>query len=135
MTKKEREIILAHIAEREETYSYYYWMNNNNKESYTASHVCRELIHLAAELGFTFEEINAVADPAAERGKHRAERELKSRAETLYLDRETGKTISRAELEQEFQSLQSNDPETYNYTFSEYLRDCLGKNGSLMEAK
>lgn len=46
---------------------------------------------------------------------------------------ETGKTISRAELEQEFQTLKAEDPETYNYTFSEYLRDCLGKNGSLME--
>lgn len=132
MTKKEREIILAHIAEREETYSYYYWMNND-KESYTASHICRELIHLAAELCFTFEEINTVADPAAERGKHRAERELKSIAETLYLDRETGTTITRAELEQEFERMKSDDPETYNYTFSEYLRDCLGKNGSLLE--
>lgn len=145
MTKKEKETIFSKIAEYAKPAGYYYGrgMKDDANEMFQRLRVVKDV---ADALGFSREEITETANAwtkigerqgkaelAAERGKHRAERELKSLAETLYLDRETGKTISRAELEQEFQTLKSDDPESYNYTFSEYLHDCLGKNGSLME--
>ena len=52
----------------------------------------------------------------------------------LYIDTESNSIITEAELKTEFEALKAEDPETYNYTFSEYLNNCTSKNGFLEEA-
>lgn len=52
-----------------------------------------------------------------------------------YRDTETGNIITEEELQTEFEELKSGSPEEYNYTFSEYIRNCTAKNGFLEEIK
>lgn len=42
-----------------------------------------------------------------------------------FFDHETGETISAAELYREFLALKYEDPDTYDYSFSEYIENCL----------
>lgn len=46
---------------------------------------------------------------------------------------ENGNIITLAELQQEFTEKQKNDPDTYNYTFNNYVYNCTDKNGTLTE--
>jgi len=49
-----------------------------------------------------------------------------------FFDIETRETITEMELESEFAELKKADPETYDYNFSEYITNCTGKNGTLV---
>ena len=48
---------------------------------------------------------------------------------------ENGNIITLQELQQEFEQKQKNDPETYNYSFNNYILNCTDKNGILKEIK
>lgn len=51
-----------------------------------------------------------------------------------YIDTESGAVVSRAQIEEEFEQLQIDDPETYGgITFEMYLANCTDKNGFLEE--
>ena len=50
-----------------------------------------------------------------------------------YFDTETLKTITETELKAVFDKLKSDDPETYDYSFKDYIRNCTDKNGVLIE--
>lgn len=52
-----------------------------------------------------------------------------------FRDTETGNIITEEELKAEFEELKNGSPEEYNYTFSEYIRNCTAKNGFLEEIK
>ena len=51
----------------------------------------------------------------------------------LYRDTENGEILTEAQLKEEFEVLKAEEPETYNYTFKEYLKNCTSKNGFLEE--
>lgn len=53
----------------------------------------------------------------------------------LYRDTETGKIITEQELKEEFEGLQKADPDTYCYTFADYIRNITGKDGTMEEEK
>ena len=53
----------------------------------------------------------------------------------LYRDTETGETITEAQLQAEFETLKAEEPETYNYTFNQYILNCISKNGFLEAIK
>ena len=53
----------------------------------------------------------------------------------LYRDTENGETITEAQLQAEFETLKAEEPETYNYNFAEYLKNCTSKNGFLEAIK
>lgn len=58
----------------------------------------------------------------------------KARArDRLFRDTETGEIIHENELKQIFAKLKEEQPEEYNYTFWEYIKNCLSKNGFLEE--
>lgn len=48
-----------------------------------------------------------------------------------YRDTENGEILTESQLKAEFKTLKAEEPETYNYTFKEYLKNCTGKNGFL----
>jgi len=50
-----------------------------------------------------------------------------------FFDTETRETITETELKAEFNELKNSDPETYNYSFPEYIANCTSKNGVLIE--
>jgi len=53
----------------------------------------------------------------------------------FYIDTEYGTLVSLAELQDEFEQLQLDDPDTYGgITFDLYLANCTGKDGFLEEA-
>lgn len=52
-----------------------------------------------------------------------------------YKDIESGDIITEAELQAEFAEMQAENPDEYNYTFPEYIRNCTAKNGFLEEIK
>lgn len=49
----------------------------------------------------------------------------------LFRDTELGYIMSENELKQEFEALKSESPDEYDYTFSEYVKNCTSKNGFL----
>lgn len=51
----------------------------------------------------------------------------------FYRDTETGEIIPESVLQAEFNRLRAEDPETYNYSFFDYIRNCTDKNGFLEE--
>lgn len=51
----------------------------------------------------------------------------------LFRDTESGEIITESALKVEFDGLKAEDPETYDYTFGEYIRNCTAGNGFLME--
>lgn len=131
MNKSERKTILDTVYDRAEIHGYY--CLTNNAEEKTSAHICMEIERLAQNLGIPAEEINEYAKEGYAAGEQRAKRENQASAQKLYRDLETGTTITRTELEQEFKSLKEEDPETYDYSFSAYLAECTGKNGTLEE--
>lgn len=52
-----------------------------------------------------------------------------------YKDIESGDIITEAELQAEFAEMQAENPDEYNYSFSDYIRNCTAKNGFLEEIK
>ena len=50
-----------------------------------------------------------------------------------FFDIETRETITETELKAEFDELKAHDPETYDYSFTDYIRNCTDKNGTLTE--
>lgn len=53
----------------------------------------------------------------------------------LYRCTETDETLTEAQLQAEFETLKAEEPETYNYNFNEYLKNCTSKNGFLEVVK
>ena len=51
----------------------------------------------------------------------------------FYYDAEACAVISLPELMQSFEIMQADMPEEFNYDFSDYLENCLSKNGALCE--
>jgi ABC-type Zn uptake system ZnuABC Zn-binding protein ZnuA len=51
-----------------------------------------------------------------------------------FLD-ERGYIITLDELQKEFIELQQENPDEYNYSFNEYIKNCTCKNGTLTEIK
>ena len=49
----------------------------------------------------------------------------------VYRDTESGKILTETQLEAEFEALKEGQPEEYNYTFNQYLRNSTSKNGFL----
>ena len=50
-----------------------------------------------------------------------------------FIDTETGEIITINQLQREFEKLKTEQPEEYNYTFEQYIRNCTNKNGFLKE--
>ena len=48
---------------------------------------------------------------------------------------ERGHLITEQELRQEFGMLKLIDPDNYNYSFENYNRNCIDKNGTLTELR
>ena len=53
----------------------------------------------------------------------------------LCRDTENGETLTEAQLITEFETLKAEEPETYDYNFNEYLKNCTSKNGFLEAIK
>lgn len=51
----------------------------------------------------------------------------------LFRDTESGAIITESALKAEFEALKAEDPDTYDYNFYDYVRNCTSKNGFLME--
>ena len=49
-----------------------------------------------------------------------------------FLD-EAGKIVMESELYEDFQNMKKEDPEEYGYSFTDYVRECTGKNGTLKQ--
>lgn len=131
MNKTERKTILDTVYDRAEIHGYY--CLTNNAEAKTSAHICMEIECLAQNLGIPYDEINEYAKEGYAAGEQRAKREKQASAQKLYRDLETGNTITRAELERVFETLRSESPEEYDYSFSRYIMECTGKNGTLEE--
>ncbi len=50
-----------------------------------------------------------------------------------FYDIETQEVITEKELQKEFEELKASDPETYSYSFQQYIKNCTDKNGTLKE--
>ena len=131
MNKSERKTILDTVYDCAEIYGYHYL--TNNAEAKTSAHICMEIERLAQNLGIPHATINEYAKEGHAAGEQRAKRENQASAQKLYRDLETGNTITRAELERVFETLRSESPEEYDYSFSRYIMECTGKNGTLEE--
>lgn len=53
----------------------------------------------------------------------------------LYRDTENGNIITIDELAAEFDELKATTPDEYDYSFIQYLNNCLSKNGFLEAVK
>ena len=51
----------------------------------------------------------------------------------IFRDTESNKILTEAQVKAEFETLKAEEPETYNYNFYEYLKNCTSKNGFLEE--
>ena len=51
----------------------------------------------------------------------------------MYTDIETGKTVTTEQLYTEYLSARSEQPDEYNYTFPEYIRNCLTEHNGTLE--
>lgn len=49
----------------------------------------------------------------------------------LYRCTETKEILTEAQLQKEFETLKAEDPETYDYNFTDYIKNCTSKNGFL----
>ena len=52
-----------------------------------------------------------------------------------FRDTESGDIVTIDELRAEFENLKASDPETFDYDFPAYIRNCTDKNGFLEELK
>lgn len=50
-----------------------------------------------------------------------------------FYDTESEKIISEDELRKEFESLQAEQPEEYDYTFAEHILNCTDDDGTLIQ--
>ena len=48
---------------------------------------------------------------------------------------ENGNFIPEQELRKEFEMLKLTDPDTYGYSFENYIRNCTDKNGTVTELR
>lgn len=48
-----------------------------------------------------------------------------------YVDLNSREVIAEDRLRKDFAIMQAEDPDIYNYSFDEYIRNCTGKNGFL----
>ena len=53
----------------------------------------------------------------------------------VYKCTETGEIITKTQLKAEFETLKTEEPETYDYNFNQFIDNCLSKNGFLEEIK
>ena len=51
----------------------------------------------------------------------------------IFIDIEDMRFVTEKELRQEFEQLKREQPEEYDYTFEQYVRNCTSKNGTLKE--
>lgn len=51
----------------------------------------------------------------------------------LYRCTETSEILTELQLKTEFETLKAKEPEIYDYTFSQYIKNCTSKNGFLEE--
>ena len=49
----------------------------------------------------------------------------------LYRCTESGEILTEAQLQAEFETLKTEEPETYDYNFADYIKNCTSKNGFL----
>ena len=52
----------------------------------------------------------------------------------LYRCTETSEILTELQLKTEFETLKAKEPETYDYSFNQYIKNCTSKNGFLEEA-
>lgn len=52
-----------------------------------------------------------------------------------FKDTNTGEIITEEELRKEFEELEKETPEEYDYSFGNYIRNCTDKNGTLEEIR
>ena len=52
-----------------------------------------------------------------------------------YFDENEGCFVSEEQIKKEFIQLKAEQPDEFNYSFEEYLNNCLSKNGFLTEEK
>ena len=52
----------------------------------------------------------------------------------MYYDENANCLVSEEQIKKEFIQLKAEQPNEYDYTFEEYLNNCLSKNGFLREA-
>jgi hypothetical protein len=55
--------------------------------------------------------------------------------EKLYRCTESNEILTEAQLQTEFETLKAEEPTTYDYNFTDYLKNCTSKNGFLEEVK
>ena len=55
--------------------------------------------------------------------------------EKLYKCTESDEILTEAQLKAEFETLKAEDPKTYDYNFTDYIKNCTSKNGFLEEVK
>ena len=53
----------------------------------------------------------------------------------LYRCTESDEILTKAQLKAEFETLKAEEPETYDYSFYQFIKNCLSKNGFLEEVK
>ena len=53
--------------------------------------------------------------------------------EKLYKCTESDEILTETQLQAEFETLKAEEPEIYNYSFAEYIKNCTSKNGFLTE--
>lgn len=51
----------------------------------------------------------------------------------MYIDIETNETITTEQLFKEYTENKQNAPEEYNYSFAEYINNCLTRNNGTLE--
>ena len=49
----------------------------------------------------------------------------------IYIDTERKLLVTESKIKSEFDLLQKENPQEYDYSFSKYLENCCGKNGFL----
>lgn len=52
-------------------------------------------------------------------------------ADTMIFKTESDETVTAEELKAEFEQLQREQPEEYNYSFNDYIKNCTDKHGTL----
>lgn len=55
--------------------------------------------------------------------------------EKLYRCTESGEIITKAQLQAEFETLKAEEPAIYDYSFTDYIKNCTDKNGFLEKIK
>lgn len=132
MNKTDRKIILCEVKRRAFTIGYL-TAENRTTEIEAAKDRLAVVKGLAYSLGIAYHELTATIEEGWNKGRKEYELYQSALPEPIYRDRETGNTITRAELEREFEILRSESPEEYDYSFSRYVMECTGKNGTLEE--